>query len=192
MKQVRMARNGYILLSVIFYIMGTVYVVVSSIPPLTLCIIGGIILIIYGIVKILGYFSDDKYCLAFQYDLACGLLLIALGIIILTCNMRVYQHLSSGLGMLILLDALLKMQMSKDARKFGLEKWNRILICSIIAGALGVLIIVKPFPGAGASRIIGGIGLLAEGFMNHLMVMETISITKGNSLPDRAENQRDK
>lgn len=192
MKQVRMARNGYILLSVIFYIMGTVYVAVSSIPPLTLCIIGGIILIIYGIVKILGYFSDDKYCLAFQYDLACGLLLIALGIIILTCNMRVYQHLSSGLGMLILLDALLKMQMSKDARKFGLEKWNRILICSIIAGALGVLIIVKPFPGAGASRIIGGIGLLAEGFMNHLMVMETISITKGNSLPDRAENQRDK
>lgn len=192
MKQVRMARNGYILLSVIFYIMGTVYVVVSSIPPLTLCIIGGIILIIYGIVKILGYFSDDKYCLAFQYDLACGLLLIALGIIILTCNMRVYQHLSSGLGMLILLDALLKMQMSKDARKFGLEKWNWILICSIIAGALGVLIIVKPFPGAGASRIIGGIGLLAEGFMNHLMVMETISITKGNSLPDRAENQRDK
>lgn len=189
MKQVRMARNGYILLSVIFYIIGIVYMMVPSISPKALCIIGGSILIIYGIVKILGYFSNDKYCLAFQYDFACGLLLIALGIIVLACNMRIYQHLFSGLGLLILLDALLKIQISKDARKFGLEKWNRILICSIIAGALGVLIIVKPFSGTGGSRIIGGIGLLAEGFMNHLMVMETINITNGNLLPDKDDNQ---
>lgn len=184
MKQVRMARNGYILLSVIFYIIGIVYMVVPFIPPIMLCIIGGIILIIYGIVKILGYFSDDRYCLAFQYDFACGLLLMALGIIVLACNMRIYQHLFSGLGLLILLDALLKIQISKDAQKFGLEKWNRILICSIIAGALGVLIIVKPFSGTGVSRIMGGCGLLAEGLMNHLMVMETINISNGSSLPD--------
>ena len=177
MKKVRMARNRYILLSVIFYIIGIVYMIVPSIPPITLCIIGGIILMIYGIIKILGYLSDDRYCLAFQYDFACGLLLIALGIIILTCNMRIYQHLSSGLGLLILVDALLKIQISKDARKFGLEKWNWILICSVIAGALGVLIIVKPFSGTGGSRIVGGIGLLAEGIMNHLVVMETINIT---------------
>ena len=91
--------------------------------------------------------------------------------------MRIYQHLSSCLGLLILLDALLKIQISKDARKFGLEKWNWILICSVIAGALGVLIIVKPFSGTGGSRIVGGIGLLAEGIMNHLVVMETINIT---------------
>lgn len=185
MKQVRMARNGYILLSVIFYIIGIVYMVAPPIPPILLCITGGIILIIYGIVKILGYFSDDRYCLAFQYDFACGLLLIALGIIVLACNMRIYQHLFSGLGLLILLDALLKIQISEDARKFGLQKWNRILTCSIIAGALGVLIIVKPISGTRASRVIGGIGLLVEGLMNHLMVMETINIMNGNSLPDK-------
>lgn len=190
MKQVRMARNGYILLSVIFYIIGIVYMVVPSIPPITLCIIGGIILMIYGIVKILGYFSHDKYCLAFQYDFACGMLLIVLGIIVLACNMHIYQHLFSGLGMLILLDALLKIQISKDARKFGLEKWNQILICSIIAGGLGVLIIVKPFSGIGVSKIIGGIGLLAEGFMNHLMVMVTINITNENLSSDKGRNQQ--
>lgn len=66
----------------------------------------GMILIIYGIVKVIGYFSDDLYCLAFQYDLACGLFLIAMG--------------------MILLDALLKIQISKDARKFGLM--NHLLV----------------------------------------------------------------
>lgn len=191
MKQVRMARDGYILISVIFYICGITYMVLPSIPPLAVCIISGIILIAYGIVKIIGYFSDDRYCLAFQYDLACGLFLIALGIIILACNMRICQHLSTGLGLLILLDALLKIQISKDAQKFGLETWKRILICSIIAGTLGVLIIIKPLPGMRATHFIDGCGLLAEGFMNHLMVRETINIMNGNSLPDKNEKNTD-
>ncbi|MGN0345577.1 MAG: DUF308 domain-containing protein [Lachnospiraceae bacterium] len=191
MKQVRMARNGYVLLSVIFYIMGIIYMVIPFISPMALCMIGGLILIIYGIVKIMGYFSDDRYCLAFQYDLACGLLLIALGVIVLACNMRVYQHLSSGLGLLILLDALLKIQMSKDAQRFGLETWKRILICNIIAGVLGILIIVKPFSAAGICRIISGCGLLAEGFMNHLMVRETVNIMNANALPDKKDKDTD-
>lgn len=191
LKQVRMARDGYILISVIFYICGITYMVLPSISPLAVCIISGIILIAYGIVKIIGYFSDDRYCLAFQYDLACGLFLITLGIIVLACNVRIRQHLSPGAGVLILLDALLKIQMSKDARKFGLETWKRILICAIIAGTLGVLIIVNPFAGMRAAHFIAGCGLLAEGLMNHLMVRETINIMNGNSLPDKNEKNTD-
>ena len=38
-------------------------------------------LIVYGLIKILGYFSRDIYCLAFQFDLAFGVLLAAVGII---------------------------------------------------------------------------------------------------------------
>ncbi|MGN0315598.1 MAG: DUF308 domain-containing protein [Fusicatenibacter sp.] len=79
MKKVRMARGGYILISVIFNIAGIVYMMVPTISPLTLCICGGLILIAYGIVKIIGYLSDDMYDLAFQYDLACGLFLMVLG-----------------------------------------------------------------------------------------------------------------
>lgn len=187
MNLVRIARNGYVLLSVIFYIIGIVYMVMPAFPPKTLCMISAIILIIYGLVKIMGYFSDDRYCLAFQYDLACGLLLIALGVIVWLCNVRIYQHLTSGLGLLILLDAVLKIQIAKDAQRFGLETWKQILICSIVAGVIGVLIIAKPFSGAGIARVINGWGLLAEGFMNHLMVRETIPMVNGNRLPDKSE-----
>lgn len=49
---------------------------------MTICISSGIALIAYGIIKVIGYFSNDLYCLAFQCDLACGLFLIVLGIII--------------------------------------------------------------------------------------------------------------
>lgn len=178
MKKVRMAREGYILISVIFYIAGIVYMMMPSISPLTLCILGGLILVVYGIVKMIGYLSDDMYNLAFQYDLACGLLLIVLGLIIIGCNLRIYPYLFLGSGLLILMDAVLKIQTAKDAKMFGLDTWKWILAFSIIAAIFGILIIIKPFQEKQTSRIIAGCGLLAEGFMNHLTVKETVKVKK--------------
>lgn len=177
MKKLRMARDGYILISFIFYVSGIIYMLMSSTSPLVVCICSGTILILYGIVKIIGYCSNDLYNLAFQYDFACGVFLIVVGIITLGCNLRIRQYLTPALGLLILLDAVLKLQTSKDAKVFGLRTWNRILIFSIIAGIFGVLIIVKPFQGIRITHIINGCGLLAEGIMNHLTVKETVKIT---------------
>lgn len=184
LKKLRIARDWYILLSIVFYIAGIAYIISPYESPITLCIMGGVILIIYGIVKIMGYFSDDLYCRAFQYDLACGILLIVVGGIILGCNVRIRHLLSPGLGFLILLDAALKVQTSKDAKTFGLETWNRILVFSILAGVFGVLIIVRPFSGERAGHILNGCGLLVEGIMNHLEIRETVKILDSTALPN--------
>lgn len=178
MKKLCMARNGYILMSVVFYIAGLACMILPPASPMVLCVFGGMILVTYGIVKIIGYLSDDLYCLAFQYDLACGILLIVVGIILLACNVRIEHLLSPGLGILILMDAVLKVQTSKDAKTFGLKTWNWILAFSIIAGVFGVLIIIEPFSDPQASRILDGCGLLVEGFMNHLEMKETVKINK--------------
>lgn len=145
-----------------------------DVSAMTICVCSGVLLIVYGIVKMLGYFSNDLYCLAFQYDFACGLLLMVVGAIVLGCSERIQSYLSPGLGLLILLDALLKLQTSKDAWKFGLETWKRILIGSICVGIFGVLIIVKPFPQIQSVRIVNGCGLLAEGLLNHMTVLSTV------------------
>lgn len=180
LNRLRIARDGYIVISVVFYIAGILYMLLPSVSTMAVCICSGIILTAYGIVKILGYFSNDLYCLAFQYDLACGLLLIVVGLIVLGCNERFQSYLSPGLGLLILLDALLKIQTSKDARRFGLETWKQILIGSICVGIFGVLIIVKPFPQIQSVHVVNGCGLLAEGLLNHMTVLSTVKIVKAN------------
>lgn len=191
MKKLRIARDGYILLSIVFYIAGITYMLLSSVSPMVVCMMSGVILVAYGIVKIIGYLSDDLYCLAFQYDLSCGILLIVVGIIVLGCNVRIKHLLSPGLGLLILLDAVLKIQTSKDAKKFGLETWNWILAFSIIAGAFGVLIIIGPFSGVRARHILNGCGLLVEGVMNHLEIKETVKVLNSTALPDKNEDNFD-
>lgn len=174
MNKSQIAKYGYILMSIIFYIAGIVYMILPQISPLKLCMTSGIILIIYGAIKIVGYLSNDLYDLAFQYDLGCGLFLIVLGIIILGCNKRTVDYLSIGLGTLILLDSFLKIQMSHDAQKFGLETWNRILGISILASIFGILTIVNPFENTTISRYITGFALLSEGFMNQFVVHYTV------------------
>lgn len=188
MKRLRMARDGYILISFIFYISGIIDMILPSVSPMVVCICSGIILIAYGIVKIIGYCSEDLYNLAFQHDLACGVFLIVVGVITLGCNLRIQSYLTPALGLLILLDAVLKLQTSKDAKVFGLKTWNEILTFSIIAGIFSILIIVKPFRGIRVTHIINGCGLLAEGIMNHLTVKETVKITNKNALSDENEN----
>lgn len=170
-----MARTGYLIMSIVFYISGVIYMILPDVSPLGLCIASGIVLIIYGIIKIIGYFSRDLYCLAFQYDLACGLFLIVLGIILLVRSQRFIPYLSVGLGTLILLDNLLSIQMSKDAKQFGLETWNVILAVSIVTGVLSVLMIISPFHTRLSKHIVAGITLLAEGFKNQCVVHYTVS-----------------
>ena len=160
MKKIRMARDGYVLISIIFYIVGIVCMTIPSISPLVL-----------------------------QYDLACGIFLIVLGVIVLGCNLRIRSYLSPGLGLLILLDAVLKVQTAKDAKVFGLEIWKWILTLSIIVATFGILIIIKPFQESQISHVIIGCGFFAEGLMNHLTVKETVKIAK--QIQGQEKNEED-
>lgn len=181
MKKLRLARDGYIVMSIVFYIAGLTYIFLPEISPLAICITSGIVLIVYGIIKVIGYFSNDLYCLAFQYDLACGLFLMVLGVIMLARNQRIIAHLPAGLGVLVLLDSLLSLQTSKDAKQFGLETWNVILTTSIIAAVFSVLLIVRPYHSQRAAHIVAGGTLLAEGLKNHCVVILTVKTMKRHS-----------
>ena len=182
--RLRVARDGYTVMAVVCYIAGIVCFLPGTIPPMAACVTCGLILVCYGIIKIIGYLANDLYCLAFQYNLACGILLIVLGVILLACNVRLYQYLNMGAGMLILLDSLLTIQTSKDARTFGLPTWHIILILAILAGIFGVLLLVDP---AGVAReIIGGCALLADGLLNQVMVHLTVR-TREQIMKNRKE-----
>lgn len=186
LKQQRMARNGYLAMSVLFYLAGLLYMLLPEIPPMAICVSSGVVLIAYGIIKVVGYCSEDLYCLAFQYDLACGLFLIVLGAILLCRSAALIPYLSVGLGALVLLDGLLTIQTSKDARQFGLRTWQILLITSVIAAVFGVLLIVRPFHSQLAAHVVAGGTLLAEGLKNHCVVIFTVRILERGPQNDAA------
>ena len=179
LKQIKIACTGYILISVVFYITGFLCIIDPELIQLHSRTLAGIILIAYGIIKIIGYFSRDLYCLAFQYDFACGIFLIVLGIAVLCIGARFKDSsLFAALGILILLDSLLSIQTALDSKKFGLSSWKYFLIISVIAGTLGVLVILQN------TIVFAGFALLTEGIMRHYIVHHTVKLPADHYLDD--------
>lgn len=168
MKKLQFARSGYILISCIFYAAAVIYFLFPGLPPMALSCFSGVILIAYGIIKLVGFFSEDLYCLVFRYDLAFGLLIMVVGVLLLVKNVSAAQYLIPGLGWITLLDNLFHIQMAKEAQEFGVREWKLVLGLSIAAAVLSVLLIMHGFPGA--TRILTCIVLLACGAINHCIV----------------------
>ena len=68
----RIAKIGYIVTSVLFCIVGILFIAKPEISTRMIGIGIGVATIVFGIVKLIGYFSKDLYRLAFQFDLEFG------------------------------------------------------------------------------------------------------------------------
>ena len=120
-KTIRAAKTGYIIISSLLMVLG---VLIMALPDLSVSVIGilaGAMLVAFGLVKLVGYFSRDLYRLAFQFDLAMGILLAVMGVILLARPHMAMNFICVALGITFLADGLLKVQMSLDARRFGLK-----------------------------------------------------------------------
>lgn len=177
-KRIRAVKLGYLTVSVLLAALGVALILAPDISAALLCRIAGSLMILFGIVKVLGYCSKDLYRLAFQYDLAFGLLLIALGAALIFRTEKMLVLLWNLLGIYILADALLKIQIAIDARKFGIRKWWLILGTAAITGILGFLLVLRPSEGAAAVMTLMGASLIFEGLLNTITILTAVSILR--------------
>ena len=70
LKQLKLVKNIYIVMSLLFCVLGIFLMARPKSSVKMLCVLMGIMLILYGAIKISGYFTRDAFCLAFQFDLS--------------------------------------------------------------------------------------------------------------------------
>ena len=182
----RTAKTGYIVMSLLLCAFGLLLVFLPDFFANMLGIICGILIIAFGVFKLVGYFSRDLYRLAFQYDLAFGALLILLGIAMLVRPSAMMSILCAAFGVAVLADGLLKIQMAIDAKKFGLRRWWLILTTAIITVVFGILLIFRPSESVSMMTILFGLSLLSEGLLNLSTALTAVKIVK-NQQPDIIE-----
>jgi uncharacterized membrane protein HdeD (DUF308 family) len=182
----KIAKIGYIAVSVLFCIAGILFI---ALPEISTKIVGieiGIAAIVFGIVKLIGYFSKDLYRLAFQFDLEFGIMMVVLGTIVLFHPKNVMAFIAAAFGIAILFDGLFKIRIALDSKRFGIKDWWLILSLAIIAGIIGVALIFDSAFGAGVLTILMGVSFLSEGILNLYTVIRTVLIVK-NQVPDFVE-----
>ena len=166
--------KGYILISITLCVLGVILIAVPDYSAVLLCRIGGIIMVLFGGVKILGYCFRDLYRLAFQHDLALGTLLVILGAVMIFPTAPVISVLCTMFGILLLADALLKIQVAIDSKIFRIKKWWMILCGAMLTGILSFLLMLRPSEIARIILVLFGLSLLMEGLLNLITLLTVV------------------
>lgn len=174
----RVAKIGYIIMSVLLCVFG---VLLIADPDISLSVIGivcGALFIVFGLVRLVGYFSKDLYRLAFQYDLAFGLLMIALGVIMLLSPESLMNFICIALGLSIFADGLFKVQIAIDSKRFGLSTWWLILALAVITVVVGIVLVARPSDSSRVLIVLMGVSMLCEGLLDLGTVITAVKIIK--------------
>ena len=182
----RAAKIGYIVMSAALCVLGILLICLPEVFSGLIGVLIGIILIVFGAVRMAGDFSKDLY--RFQHDLTSGIILIALGVIVLINPASLMIFVCSAMGLFFLLDGVPKIQTAFEAKKFGLGRWWLIFAMAVITGLLGLALMLRPGAGSNILMILLGISILSEGILNLITAITAIKIIK-NQRPDVIEGE---
>lgn len=140
-----------------------------------MCKVGGILFIGIGVAKVMGYFTKDILQLAFQHDLAMGIVSGIIGLLMLMWTKDMIRILTICLGLFMLVEALLKIQTAIDARQIGMGSWWMILIIGFTTAIIGGLLVAVPIRGTNLIIRLMGLMILAYGAMNLFVVQNTVN-----------------
>ena len=167
-KIIHLVASAILLLSGIFLI---VFFDVAK-PAVRWLIAAGLILC--GIARTMGYFANDLYRLAFQYDFAAGGLSLIMGVLLLFAPEQVLDALPYALGCYVVLDGLLKIQTAFDAKAFGMKKWIGLLIFAILVAICGIVVLI------GSTQwnriVLLGVAIAVDGAENFWNTMATVRV----------------
>ena len=137
------AKIGYLVISALLCMMNPA-IVHPEASMHTVGILCGLMLIAFGAIKLLGYFSKDLFRLAFENDLSSGVLMLVLGSSLLLHTEGSLAFFCTVLGILILMDGLIKVQISVEAGPFGIRQWPLLLVAAIVTACFGCALIFRP------------------------------------------------
>ncbi|MGN0971789.1 MAG: HdeD family acid-resistance protein [Aristaeellaceae bacterium] len=173
---IRTAKRGYTIISLMLCAVGLMLMLAPGLPLTVIGTVVGLALGVSGVVKLIGYLSRDLYQLAFQFDLAFGILLMALSTVVLLRPEHGMGFLCLVLGITTLADGLLKIQTALDARRFGLKTWWLILLTALLAGVAGMLLTLRPSIHVQVLTVLMGAALLADGVMSLCVAVCAIKV----------------
>ena len=98
-------KTAYSVFSICLLLFGTFILIYPNASIHIVYKVGGVIFIGFGITKMIGYFSKDIFQLAFQHDLAMGIVSILIGLIMLFQTENMIRILAVIISLFMIIDA---------------------------------------------------------------------------------------
>ena len=183
---VKQAKISNLIIYSFMVAVGLAMLIFREIPTNVETIILSVLCILVGGAKILGYYSNDLYRLAFQFDLAIGLFLAIIGVLTLIVGSKDPLGTVRLFGIYIFIDGLLKLQTAFDAKKFGIARWLVILLTAILMVGVGIVGLLASYLEQISQLIVLDVALMLDGLVNIWITAYTVRIrAKKKNLEER-------
>ncbi len=173
---VKQAKVSNLIIYSFMVAVGLMMLIFQEIPTSVELIVLSVLCILVGGAKNLGYFSNDLYRLAFQFDLAIGLFLAIIGVLTLVVGGKDPLGTVRLFGIYIFIDGLLKLQTAIDARKFGIAGWLVILLTAILMVGVGIVGLLASYLEQLSQMIVLDISLVLDGLVNIWITAYTVRV----------------
>lgn len=174
----RIAKIGHIVLSGAIIVLASLLLAGVRFPFSVWIAVCGALLILFGAVKITGYASKDLYRLAFQYDLVFGCVLAGVGLVFLIRPNMSAEIAGVILGLVVFSDGVIKIQVARHARSFGITLWWLIMVFAALASVDGLIVATYPWTGVQVLTIVLGVTFLIEGVMSACTVLTSVRVVE--------------
>lgn len=160
-----------------------------------ICITGGILIGLWGLLKLVTYFAASKNGPFTSFGLVQGATLIVFAILFIVAPGVVAPFLIKGLALVLIISAILKIQYTVDFLRLKDKLWYVSLIGAVIGIAMGALVLFDVFKEPGVWRFLG-ISYLVAGLWDIVSVImlsnitKNLSIEEGNKKPQFGSNDQ--
>ena len=166
MKEVKQFSKSYIFISALYVVLGVALLAWPMMSVKMICYGLAVAMIVIGISYGVMYFTKDNLQGFLQMDLVIGIVCLAFGLFILLNPTFLGSVLPFAMGIILLLGAIVKIQSSINMKRLRFTKWYLVLICAILIGALGVVLLCNPFQKEEDMILYIGICLILDGLTN--------------------------
>ena len=165
--RLRRIKGTYLLFSILSLLLGLALLIFPALSSRIVCYLLGGLCLAWAAVKLIGYFTKDPYRLAFQFDLALGILCLILGLILICFSRMVLSFLPVIVGIYTVVGGVFKLQTAFEARRFGITSWPWMLLASAAAIVVGALVLILPYQTALLGIRLMGLAIIAGGIEDH-------------------------
>ena len=150
-----------------------------------ICTSGGILLGLWGLLKLVVYFAQKKSAPFTSFGLVQGATLIVFSVLLIVSNVEVAETLIKVLALILLISAILKIQYTVDFIRLKEKLWYVSLIGAVVLITMACLVLfpVFDYKEAGVWRFLG-ISYLIAGLWDIVSVIMLSNITKNLTLDE--------
>ena len=143
MGDMKKRKASSITVCIIYIVVGLVFFIWSAKVQDLIAIFLGLIALVYGIYRLILYFTKDKLAAMAGNDLIIGIIFSILGVVVLILGRSLLTLVPILFAIFIMLSSIVKIQRAIDVKRFGGNKWLSVLIMAVISLVLAIIIIVQ-------------------------------------------------